>query len=63
MYAVYHGPKGLQRIAERAHLMASCLHHGFKRLGYDLGTAPFFDTLKVGLGSVRPRHSSPPATR
>jgi glycine dehydrogenase len=53
MYAVYHGPKGLRRIAERAHLMASALHAGLTELGYDAGNAPFFDTLRVSLGSVK----------
>jgi glycine dehydrogenase len=52
MYAVYHGPQGLKRIAERAHAMASVLHEGLKRLGYDVGSAPFFDALRVGLGSI-----------
>jgi glycine dehydrogenase len=53
MYAVYHGPKGLRRIAERAHLMASVLHQGLKRLGYELGTETYFDTLRIGLGGVK----------
>ena len=33
MYSVYHGPKGLRRIAERAHLMASVLSNGLKLPG------------------------------
>jgi glycine dehydrogenase len=34
MYAVYHGPKGLVRIAERVAAYAAILAHGLKALGY-----------------------------
>ncbi len=51
MYAVYHGPDGLKRISERVHLAASALALGLKKLGYELGDQPFFDTLRVGLGN------------
>ncbi len=51
MYAVYHGPDGLRRIARRVHALTAALAEGLRRLGYDLGTAPFFDTLRVGTGS------------
>jgi glycine dehydrogenase len=49
MYAVYHGPEGLRRIALRAHAYASALGEGLKRLGHTLvgGGSPFFDTLRV----------------
>jgi glycine dehydrogenase len=53
MYAVYHGPQGLRRIAERAHLMASVLHRGLTQLGYDVGPESFFDTVRVGLGTLQ----------
>jgi glycine dehydrogenase len=49
MYAVYHGPKGLRAIAERLHGMTLVLAAGLKRLGYSVGDAPFFDTLRVGV--------------
>ena len=49
MYAVYHGPEGLRRIARRVHLMACVLAAGLRRLGCQAGDAPFFDTLRVGL--------------
>src|SRR5213078_4865852 len=32
MYACYHGPEGLKRIAERIHLLAQCLAAGLQRL-------------------------------
>ncbi len=51
MYAVYHGPEGLKRIAERVHLATSTLATGLTRLGYDLGDNPYFDTLRVSLGN------------
>jgi glycine dehydrogenase len=47
MYAVYHGPDGLRRIARRVHALARVLQLGLRRLGLDAGTAPFFDTLRV----------------
>jgi len=48
MYAIYHGPKGLKKIAERIYLMTAVLANGLKRLGFDkVGQMPFFDTIKV----------------
>ena len=47
MYAVYHGPEGLRRIAQRVHALACVLAKGLRGLGHDLGDAPFFDTLRV----------------
>lgn len=47
MYAVYHGSQGLQRIAQRIHQMTGILAEGLQRLGYKLGSEPFFDTLNV----------------
>jgi len=47
MYAVYHGPQGLVRIARRVHALARVLQLGLRRLGFDAGATPFFDTLRV----------------
>jgi glycine dehydrogenase len=47
MYAVYHGPEGLRRIARRVHALAATLAEGLRRLGCDPGTDPYFDTLRV----------------
>src|SRR5437867_5294195 len=55
MYAVYHGPEGLRKIAERIHLMTRLLAAGLQRLGYKLKSDIFFDTLCIDLGS---QHSS-----
>jgi len=49
MYAVYHGPQGLRRIAARIRGLTRQLHAGLTRLGLDAGGEPFFDTLRVRL--------------
>ncbi|MGJ5642146.1 aminomethyl-transferring glycine dehydrogenase [Formosa sp. S-31] len=47
MYAVYHGPKGLEFIASTVHNNASALSEGLKTLGFEQLNNNFFDTLKV----------------
>lgn len=48
MYAVYHGPEGLKRIAERVHGLAGALAVGLKKLGTAaVEEVPFFDTVKI----------------
>jgi glycine dehydrogenase len=47
MYAVYHGPKGLQRIATRVHGATSQLAAALKAAGYRLANVTWFDTLTV----------------
>jgi glycine dehydrogenase len=49
MYAVYHGPQGLTRIARRVHGLASMLAAGIERLGGRLSHPKFFDTLAIDL--------------
>jgi glycine dehydrogenase len=49
MYAVYHGPQGLQRIGQRVYGLTAVLAEGVRRLGHSVGDAPFFDTLRVTL--------------
>jgi len=51
MYAVYHGPDGLKRIATRIHQLTLALAHGLRHLGYTLGSEPFFDTVRVSVGA------------
>ena len=74
MYAVYHGPEGLRRIARRVHALARVLPLGLRRLGFDAGQAPFFDTLRVRTSTGRKarrslsgpreqRHQPPRSTR
>src|ERR1700724_2108495 len=45
MYAVYHGPDGLRRIAARVHRYARILAAGLRESGIDVDGAPFFDTI------------------
>ncbi|RMH03186.1 MAG: glycine dehydrogenase (aminomethyl-transferring) [Nitrospirae bacterium] len=47
MYAVYHGPEGLRRIARRVHGFTKVLAEGLSRLGCRVGEELFFDTIKV----------------
>ncbi len=47
MYAVYHGPRGLRRIADHVHRHARLLADELAGLGCALPDAPFFDTLRV----------------
>jgi glycine dehydrogenase len=46
MYAVYHGPEGLTRIARRVHRQAAILAAALRQAGVAVGDA-FFDTLHV----------------
>jgi glycine dehydrogenase len=50
MYAVYHGPQGLTRIARRVHGYATALAEGLRRLGYTIVHENYFDTIRVELG-------------
>jgi len=56
MYACYHGPEGLRRIAQRVHLFTVILQRALARLGYKAGPAGrpacFFDTLRIELGAT-----------
>lgn len=47
MYAVYHGPQGLKRIAERVASYTAILHAGLTRMGLKVVTPHVFDTLLV----------------
>jgi glycine dehydrogenase len=50
MYAVWHGPEGLRRIARRIHRLTETLAGGLRRLGYEVAPDVFFDTIRVELG-------------
>ena len=49
MYAVYHGPEGLRRIAERVHGLAGVLAAGLRQLGFEVAAEAYFDTILVRL--------------
>jgi glycine dehydrogenase len=46
-YAIWHGPKGLQAIAERIHGLASRFAAAVKSAGHETAGAVFFDTVTV----------------
>src|SRR3954467_7693150 len=50
MYAVYHGPQGLTRIARRVHGFTTALSEGLRKLGYAIVHDDYFDTIRVSLG-------------
>ena len=53
MYAVYHGPEGLTRIARRLQLLTEILAAELRKVGYRLGQSeegPLFDTVKIDSG-------------
>ena len=50
MYAVYHGPQGLKKIARRVHRSAAVLAAGLKALGWTVAPRHFFDTITVDVG-------------
>ena len=50
MYAVYHGPKGLQRIAQRIHMLTSVLAEGLSQKGLTPKNTCWFDTLTLNTG-------------
>ncbi len=46
-YAVYHGPEGLKRIAQRVQRLTAILAEGLKQLGLQVTNLHYFDTLTV----------------
>ncbi len=51
MYAVYHGPDGLKRMAQRVTAYASILNAGLKALGCQTVHTTWFDTVQVLCGN------------
>jgi glycine dehydrogenase len=49
MYAVYHGPEGLVRIARRVRAFTTLVHAGLGKLGFSPRAGAYFDTLRVDL--------------
>ncbi|HEV8363692.1 MAG TPA: aminomethyl-transferring glycine dehydrogenase, partial [Gemmatimonadaceae bacterium] len=52
MFAVWHGPDGITRIARRVHRYASMLAAGAESLGHRVVHNDFFDTLRIELNGV-----------
>ena len=57
MYAVYHGPQGLKRIAERVASYTAILAKGLQSLGYSLVHHTAFDTLTIKTASAGAAHA------
>jgi len=51
MYAVYHGPEGLTRIAKRVHGLAALLAKAAEQAGLAVVSKAFFDTIAVDVKS------------
>ncbi len=52
MYAVYHGPKGLKKIAQRVHRMTQVAAAGLLKLGFKIESHHYFDTLKIKTADI-----------
>jgi len=52
MYAVYHGPDEIRRIAQRIHRLTVLLAEGLRELGHKVPTKHFFDTITVRTGNA-----------
>jgi len=52
MYAVYHGPAGLKRIAQRVASYTAILAQGLREMGCTVRTAAAFDTITLDTGSA-----------
>src|SRR5688572_31454634 len=53
MYAVWHGPEGIRRIAERVHGMARVLAKGLESAGIAVKHAGYFDTVRIDAAEDR----------
>ena len=53
MFAVYHGPQGLLRIARRTHRLTAILAHALEQGGIKRLNTHFFDTLTLEVGGAQ----------
>ncbi|WWC87806.1 glycine dehydrogenase [Kwoniella dendrophila CBS 6074] len=53
MYAVYHGPEGLRKIAGKVHSLTRILSESLTSLGFTITNKAFFDTLTIDVSSAR----------
>ncbi len=49
MYAVYHGPEGIRRIAARVHEMTKALANSLQEAGFVVAHEHYFDTLRLNM--------------
>ncbi|KAI0778368.1 glycine dehydrogenase [Trametes elegans] len=52
MYAVYHGPAGLKRIAQKVSTLTHVIQNAVENYGYKVVNSEFFDTLTVDVSGV-----------
>ncbi|OCF34075.1 glycine dehydrogenase [Kwoniella heveanensis BCC8398] len=52
MYAVYHGPEGLRKIAGKVHSLTRILAESVTSLGFTITNKTFFDTLTIDVSSA-----------
>ena len=52
MYAVYHGPKGIKRIADQVHGSTVRLDKALQKLGYVQHNDSYFDTLNIAVDNT-----------
>ena len=62
MYAVYHGPEGLTRIAQRVHRLTAILAEGLKRSGLKV-SGSYFDSIVVSGVDAAAVHAAARAAR
>ena len=55
MYAVYHGPKGLEFIANRVHNTAGSIASALEKLGFSQMNTAYFDTIKIKANAEKVR--------
>lgn len=53
MYAIYHGPEGIRRIARRIHGYTRLLEIGLKSLNYTVAPGAYFDTICIDGGELK----------
>jgi glycine dehydrogenase len=54
MYAVYHGPEGIRRIATRVHDLTRTLAGVLERCGHEILHPSYFDTIRIRLNGIKP---------
>ena len=63
MYAVYHGPEGLKKIARRVKLLTELLVTGLRAAGAKVNAEPVFDTVTIGGVAAGRVHSAAEAKK
>ena len=53
MYAVYHGPGGLKKIAQRVHVLTAAIAKGLQSIGVKVLSGDFFDTISFEVADIK----------